>query len=91
LQERVIFPLTLRVSRLSGTGVESVYIGILRCVFDCGSVPVADTLLAWLTLAAVRSRCVPLPLLNRIAEEEDAKVVRVWCTPTGAILCCDAK
>lgn len=30
LQDRVIFPMSLRVARLSGTGQESVFMGVMR-------------------------------------------------------------
>jgi hypothetical protein len=34
LQDRLIFPISLRVTRLSGTGQESVFMGVMRCVFN---------------------------------------------------------
>jgi hypothetical protein len=34
-QDRSIFPLALTVTRLSGTGQESIFMGVLRCAVRC--------------------------------------------------------
>lgn len=42
------------------------------------------------TPVAPQNNCGRVMRARSVPEQDDSKVVRVWCTPAGAILCCDA-